>query len=393
MNLVVFFTFGVSLKTWAESGMLQREIKLYHELMRKYDLNVTLITYGDSSDRKWEDEIGGIKLLPVYEQIRKPSSSFITLLKTLFIPWIICNELQRADVFKTNQIWGGWIAIIAKLLHKKPVVVRCGYEKYYNISELNSQTHEQLTNFSLYNKYKRYVYKKVTWLISFFCYRFANKIIITSKFQKEYIEKTFFIDKSKIEVIYNFIDTELFNVKMRHVERKDLLFIGDLNPRKNIIALLDAVSMTNYHINIIGKGKLKNDIINYINEKNIDAKLIGVIQNDHLPEILNHHTALVLPSHFEGNSKVCLEAMACGTCVICTDIPPNKEKIKKGTSGMLCSTDPYSIMNSIEKIMKNENVKNKLMINARRFIDKNCSLKKVAIKENTLYREIISNDK
>ena len=88
MKITLFFTYGVSLETWVKSGLLQREIKIYLELMKKYGIEVQFLTYGNSSDRNWEGELGGIKLLPVYERISHPSSKLLALFQTLIIPWL-----------------------------------------------------------------------------------------------------------------------------------------------------------------------------------------------------------------------------------------------------------------------------------------------------------------
>ena len=44
MKLVVFFSYGTSLKTWAEYGLLEREVALYKKLMEK-GVKVSFITF------------------------------------------------------------------------------------------------------------------------------------------------------------------------------------------------------------------------------------------------------------------------------------------------------------------------------------------------------------
>ena len=113
MHVILFFTYGVSLKSWAESGLLQREIKLYQELIKRYGIQVQFITYGDSRDRQWESDLHGIQLLPIYERLQRTPSKILSLLQSLCIPWVFRHELRRTDLLKTNQIWGGWVAILS----------------------------------------------------------------------------------------------------------------------------------------------------------------------------------------------------------------------------------------------------------------------------------------
>ena len=51
MNIILIFTYGISLKNWKESGLLSREIKLYDELNKKYQIKFTFLTFGDSEDK------------------------------------------------------------------------------------------------------------------------------------------------------------------------------------------------------------------------------------------------------------------------------------------------------------------------------------------------------
>ena len=131
MRLTLFFTFDVSMSTWAETGLLPREIRIYQELQNK-GCRVKFLTYGDSSDYLWEAELGGIRVIPVYERLPRPKSKFLRLLQSIIIPIVFWKDLRDCDFFKTNQIWGGWVAVIAKWLLRKPLFVRCGYEMYRN---------------------------------------------------------------------------------------------------------------------------------------------------------------------------------------------------------------------------------------------------------------------
>ena len=107
-------------------------------MMQEYAVQVQFITYGDECDREWEEELQGIKLLPVYERLQRPKSKILALLQTLLIPWFFRQELRETDLFKTNQIWGCWLAVLSKWFFHKPLLVRCGYEAYKNSLEAYS---------------------------------------------------------------------------------------------------------------------------------------------------------------------------------------------------------------------------------------------------------------
>ena len=123
MRITLFFTYGVSLKDWAETGLIDREILLYKELKKRYNIETQFLTFGDKSDRKYENLIEGISLLPIYETIKRPNSKFFRMLKTIYAIWKLRNEFRNTDILKTNQQWGSWLAVLAKVLISKPLIL------------------------------------------------------------------------------------------------------------------------------------------------------------------------------------------------------------------------------------------------------------------------------
>ena len=49
MKVLVVFTYGYSLKTWFESGTIERELSIYREL-QKFQHKFIFLTYGDELD-------------------------------------------------------------------------------------------------------------------------------------------------------------------------------------------------------------------------------------------------------------------------------------------------------------------------------------------------------
>jgi hypothetical protein len=170
MKLSLFFTAGVSLKTWQEVGMLEREVKPYKYLLSFFD-KIIFLTYGGKDDSELYNIVGDkIKVLPKRQKI--PS-----LLYSILMPFFYYKELREIDIFKTNQMIGSWTAVIAKIFFKKKLVVRQGY---------------QLSIFC-----KRAGYNSLRMLIVRFleklAYRIADKIIASSRGDKKYIEEKYHI--------------------------------------------------------------------------------------------------------------------------------------------------------------------------------------------------------
>ena len=51
MNIILIFTYGISLKDWHETGILKRELKIYKKIIDNYDIKFTFITFGNSEDK------------------------------------------------------------------------------------------------------------------------------------------------------------------------------------------------------------------------------------------------------------------------------------------------------------------------------------------------------
>jgi glycosyltransferase involved in cell wall biosynthesis len=63
--------------------------------------------------------------------------------------------------------------------------------------------------------------------------------------------------------------------------------------------------------------------------------LLGWRPYQDMPALLNAADLVVMTSESEGMSRACIETMACGTLLIASDIPPARELIDEGRSGLL----------------------------------------------------------
>ena len=80
MNVLVFLTFGVSLKDWQDSGLLNREMRSYEELHSKKKISFTFVTFGTDEDLEYK---GNFKIIPYYKYNNVLKSKFLTLLQSV----------------------------------------------------------------------------------------------------------------------------------------------------------------------------------------------------------------------------------------------------------------------------------------------------------------------
>lgn len=373
MKIILFFTFGQSLKSWSQAGLIEREGLLYKRLIKK-GVQVSFITYGDFDDYQYKEKLGDIQVVPFYAFTKRPNFKIIKLFHSFLLPFILRKEIKQADILKTNQMWGGWLALLSKFMFHKKLIVRCGYEMYRN--EVRSS--------------RSLLWKSFVWLFSYITYKFSDKIIITSNENKYFITKSFSVPPTKIDVLINYIDTDIFRKTNCKKHKNRLLFIGRLSKEKNIFRLLDAISRTEYELDIIGDGDKKVEIETYIRKYGIKASLLGRFPNDCIPNMINRYPVYILPSYYENNPKTLLEAMACESAVIGTNVDGIKEIIKHNENGLLCDTDFDSIAREIRKLMHDEDLQRQLGKNARCFVMEKCSLELIADNEYKIYKQILT---
>ena len=126
MKVLITFTYGVSLERWYKSGILFREFEVFKRIAKK-GIKYSVLTYGGLRDLGYQKYLNGIEIIPA---LRYYNSKYliIRILKALLLPFKLKNSLKEVDIIKTNQMQGSLIAIIAKLLYKKKLIVRCGRE-------------------------------------------------------------------------------------------------------------------------------------------------------------------------------------------------------------------------------------------------------------------------
>ena len=194
---------------------------------------------------------------------------------------------KNVDIIQSNQFWGSWIGLIASKLYKKKFILREGFQFYQFQTKLNKN-----------KKIKLYLIKKFSYII----YTLTHKIIVTSNEHKNYLINNFGINEIKIFIIPNFIDTKIF--KNYHLKKHNrLLFIGRLNYQKNIELAINAISNSDYVLDIIGHGEKKR----YIElSKNLNSKVnfLENVPNNELVNFYNKCSFYIICSHFEEIQKL-----------------------------------------------------------------------------------------
>ena len=127
-----------------------------------------------------------------------------------------------------------------------------------------------------------------------------------------------------------------------------LLYMGTLEPRKNIPTLLDAYKrlrqMTGTRVKLVlagGKGWLYNEIFARVQQLGLEAEVVfpGYVSDAEQPLWYRAAAAFVYPSLYEGFGIPVAEALACGTPVITSAV----SSLPEAGAGIALTIDPHNI--------------------------------------------------
>lgn len=185
----------------------------------------------------------------------------------------------------------------------------------------------------------------------------ADHIIADSSQTKQDIVDLLNIAPDKVDVILIAADDH-FRPLPEHIYRpliekynlpeRYYLFVGTVEPRKNLLGLVQAYHLLKQNhsiaekLVIVGaKGWKFSPIFEWIQQHGLDNDIIftGFVEDDDLVAIYNGATLFVMPSIYEGFGIPILEAMQCGIPVIGSNVSSIPEVI--GTSGMMVAPDDY----------------------------------------------------
>ncbi len=211
-----------------------------------------------------------------------------------------------------------------------------------------------------------------------FAVRNADKIIVDSLSTATALKEEY--SKESIDPVIIYPGTTLikadhsFNfLQKRGVIQDYFLFVGTLEPRKNLNRLLLAYSKLPLAVKrktmlvvVGGKGWGNVDLQQTIKELNIveHVKLLGYVDDQILAALYANALFLAMPSLYEGFGLPLIEAMAYGTPVLTSNNSSMPEVA--GDAGLLVDAeDILSIVSGLDQLISNESLRRKLAMKAK----------------------------
>jgi glycosyltransferase involved in cell wall biosynthesis len=208
--------------------------------------------------------------------------------------------------------------------------------------------------------------------------KMAKKVITISQSSKNDIIKTYKVDAKDVKVVHLGLkelsmETTPNNLKKFGITGRFILFVGTLQPRKNIIRLIKAFSLLpqdlkdTHQLVIIGrKGWLYEDILKTPSMLGVEDQVLFLesVTDRDLPLFYKKAEVFVLPSLYEGFGLPILEAMRFGCPVVTSNVSSLPEA--GGDAALYFNPEDIEDMKStIEKVLNDKTIRDKMIESGR----------------------------
>ena len=255
----------------------------------------------------------------------------------------------------------------------------------------------------------------------------ANCIVATSPQEQETL-RTQVSEQGYIEVIPGGADIENFQATPKAEARDRLgfelhdqivLYVGRFEPRKGIETLIQALDVLNQRkkereieqedrtirparlrlVIVGGSGLEQSDgqeqqrLEQIVRELGLTEQtlFVGLVGHNLLPLYYTAADVCVIPSYYEPFGLVAVEAMACGTPVVASDVGGLRFSVIPGETGLLVSPkNTAALAQAIDRILTDELWAHKLKKQASLRVQQNFSWSGVAAHLSDLYRRLLA---
>jgi glycosyltransferase involved in cell wall biosynthesis len=220
----------------------------------------------------------------------------------------------------------------------------------------------------------------VTWLMERtvpWAFRRAPVIAVSESTRADLVRRGLRADR--IRVVPNGIDLERYSpAPQQRAERATLLFVGRLRQYKRVDLVVSAVARlaadgTDVELLIAGEGDERGSLERQARQLGIEGrvKLLGFVTEEEKLSLLRRAWLHVLTSSKEGWGISNLEAAACGTPSVASDVPGLRDSVLHGETGLLVPNgDVPALAKAIGGLVRDPSARERLGKQARAFAER-----------------------
>lgn len=241
----------------------------------------------------------------------------------------------------------------------------------------------------------------------------ASKIICCSKSTMNDLKRFFSVSQERLALVYESIDRDYFSplredeqeqarevIRTKGIKGPFILFVGTIEPRKNLDNLLRAYFFLREKKQFTGQlvvagaqGWLSEGISKLVDQLKLRDHVVflGYVANELLRYLYNQTEVFVFPSFYEGFGFPILEAFHCAAAVVTSNVSSCPE-IASDAALLVDPRSPQAIAEGIAKIIDDKNLKAQLKQKA---LKRAAAFSFLTTAANTLavYREVFSGKK
>jgi glycosyltransferase involved in cell wall biosynthesis len=196
----------------------------------------------------------------------------------------------------------------------------------------------------------------------------ARRVIAVSAHTKGDLVRYFHVAPDKVTIIPNAMDHRFRPAadpdtlaqfkRAQHLPEQFILFVGTLEPRKNLRRLIDAFARITradgeVALVIVGaSGWMTSDLAPLVQASGLADRIVfaGYVADDELPRWYQAATIFCYPSLYEGFGLPVLEAMACGTPVV-TSMTSSLPELASGAAALVDPTDVAALAAALSALL------------------------------------------
>ena len=211
--------------------------------------------------------------------------------------------------------------------------------------------------------------------------RRADRIIADSDFTRREVIDIYGVDESVVETVHLGVRPEFSadisqsviseTRKKYGLPERYVLFVGTIEPRKNLLGLIDAFklmrqsspALQDVKLVVCGMpGWLFDETLKQMQAPDVADHIFrtGYVDAGDLPAMYSAADVVALPSWYEGFGFPCLEGMACGTPVLCSK-DSSMSEITGDAAILVDPADTESIAEGLTRILSDSKLRDDLV--------------------------------